>query len=108
VLAAGHLLPGTRVEQALYQSVSLRGGFRSKRLDRRAWEAMLDDLRVVGRLVEDGIASGAFFLYPEKTMCQRCRVRPVCGEAREARFGRKRTDPVAAPFLDFKSRSEEE
>ena len=107
MLAAANLLPGTRIEHALYQSISRRGDFRSKRLDRRIWEAMLDDLRAVGGLVEDGIASGAFFLYPEKTVCKRCKVRPVCGEARETRFDRKRSDPAMTSFLEFKKRSEE-
>ena len=107
MLAAGQLLPGARAELALYQSVSRRGGFQSKRLDRRAWEAMLDDLRAVGRLVEEGIAAGAFFLYPELEQCRWCKMLPLCGEAREARFGRKRSDPSTAAFLNFKKRSQD-
>jgi len=106
MLAAERLLPGVQVVQAIYQSVSRRGRFGSKVLDRDVWRSVLDDLNTIGGIVERGIGSGAFFPYPEQSTCSRCDARPVCGEAREARFERKRGDPAAASFLEFKTRSE--
>jgi hypothetical protein len=105
LLAAERLLPGAHVEQAQYRSISRRGGFLRRGLDHEAWQGIREDLRAAGRVVQEGVASGVFFHYPGEELCKRCKARPVCGEEREARLARKKSDPAARPFLDFKEAS---
>jgi hypothetical protein len=103
ILAAEMLLPGSRVGEALYRSIARRGRFGRVVFGRNGWERTLEDLRQVGRVVREGVGAGAFFHFPdEKAQCKHCDQKPICGEARTERFERKRSDPIARPFLEFK------
>lgn len=109
LLAAETLLPGTVAREAIYRSVSRRGGFETIPFRRGDWDRVLNELRAVARIVRDGVASGTFFHHPdESAQCSRCDFTLVCGEARQARFERKAADPAARPFLEFKAASSRE
>jgi len=109
ILAAEKLLPGVTVSEALYRSVSRRGGFVDIRFGRRNWDHVVAELRAIGGIVRAGVAEGVFFHHPDKDrQCRFCEMKPICGEAREIRFERKRSDRAAAPFLQFKMRVREE
>jgi len=103
MLAAECLLapmrPGASAVEARYLSVDRKARFKSVSFTREALAEQRQELaRIVSTFV-NGVAAGVYFAYPEAGMCRACEYRLACGEGREARFSRKRSDATAADYL---------
>ncbi|HZI93587.1 MAG TPA: PD-(D/E)XK nuclease family protein [Patescibacteria group bacterium] len=106
MLAAEKLLapgrPGLRAGEARYLSVDRAGDFQTVTFSAQALASRREDLSQILSTYVSGVARGVFFAYPETQMCSRCDYRLACGEGREARFARKRSDMTAADYLKMR------
>ncbi|HKY31456.1 MAG TPA: PD-(D/E)XK nuclease family protein [Candidatus Polarisedimenticolia bacterium] len=106
MLAAEALLgrsrPGVRAAEARYLSVDQRGRFRSVRFGAEALASRREDLARAAATFANGVDRGAFFAAPSSAACEWCDHTLACGEGREARFERKKTDATASDFLKLR------